>query len=104
MVFDDEAGAQYPYGDVERIRSNIVVSQEAYAEAGMAPVQHFAALLISHGHSPEEAAEIVRVAQRSWSKNANWQDCPGRRAVSPPVHVRRFQPEACGQASSSACW
>jgi hypothetical protein len=71
MVFDDEAGAQYLYGDVERMESNIVVSQEAYAEADMAPVQHITALLIAHGHSPEEATEIVRFAQRSWSKNAN---------------------------------
>jgi hypothetical protein len=62
------------YGDVERMESNIVVSQEAYAEDGMAPVQRITALLIAHGHSPEEAAEIARIAQRSWAKNANWRD------------------------------
>jgi hypothetical protein len=33
MVFDDEAGAQYLYGGVDRMRSNIATSQAAYAEA-----------------------------------------------------------------------
>jgi hypothetical protein len=34
MVFDDEAGAQYLYGGVDRMRANIATSQAAYAEAG----------------------------------------------------------------------
>jgi hypothetical protein len=66
--------AAHLYGDVERMESHIVVSQEAYAEDGMAPVQRITALLMAHGHSPEEAAEIARIAQRSWSKNADEQD------------------------------
>jgi hypothetical protein len=33
MVYDDEAGAQYLYGGVDRMRSNVAVSQAAYAEA-----------------------------------------------------------------------
>ena len=34
MVFDDEAGAQYLYGGVDRMRANIATAQAAYAEAG----------------------------------------------------------------------
>ncbi|MGB7975480.1 MAG: hypothetical protein WCF81_14295 [Roseiarcus sp.] len=33
MVFDDEAGALYLYGGVDRLRANIATSQAAYAEA-----------------------------------------------------------------------
>jgi hypothetical protein len=33
MVYDNEAGAQYLYGGVDRMRANILVSQAAYAEA-----------------------------------------------------------------------
>jgi hypothetical protein len=33
MVYDNEAGAQYIYGGVDRLRANIAVSQAAYAEA-----------------------------------------------------------------------
>ena len=33
MVYDDEAGAQYLYGGVDRMRANVAVSQAAYAEA-----------------------------------------------------------------------
>jgi hypothetical protein len=34
MVFDNEAGAQYLYGGVDRLRANTATSQAAYAEAG----------------------------------------------------------------------
>jgi hypothetical protein len=34
MVYDKEAGAQYLYGGVDRMRANIATSQAAYAEAG----------------------------------------------------------------------
>jgi hypothetical protein len=33
MVYDTEAGAQYLYGGVDRMRANIATSQAAYAEA-----------------------------------------------------------------------
>jgi hypothetical protein len=33
MVYDKEAGAQYLYGGVDRMRANIATSQAAYAEA-----------------------------------------------------------------------
>jgi hypothetical protein len=33
MVYDNEAGAQYLYGGVDRLRANIATSQAAYAEA-----------------------------------------------------------------------
>ena len=33
MVYDNEAGAQYLYGGVDRMRANIATSQAAYAEA-----------------------------------------------------------------------
>ena len=32
-MYDDEAGAQYLYGGVDRLRANILVSEAAYAEA-----------------------------------------------------------------------
>jgi hypothetical protein len=34
MMYDNEAGAQYLYGGVDRMRANIATSQAAYAEAG----------------------------------------------------------------------
>jgi hypothetical protein len=33
MVYDNDAGAQYLHGGVDRMRANIVTSQVAYAEA-----------------------------------------------------------------------
>jgi hypothetical protein len=49
---------------------------KAYAEArdratkGRSPAfPRIIALLTANGHSPERAAEIVRIAQLSWSKN-----------------------------------
>jgi hypothetical protein len=33
MGYDNEAGAQYLYGCVDRLRANIATSQAAYAEA-----------------------------------------------------------------------
>ena len=33
MVYDNEAGAQYLYGGVDRMRANIATSQAAYAQA-----------------------------------------------------------------------
>jgi hypothetical protein len=33
MVYDNEAGAQYLSGGVDRMRANIATSQAAYAEA-----------------------------------------------------------------------
>jgi hypothetical protein len=54
---------------------NMAGSQGAYAEArGRADrawkaFPHIAQLLTANGHSPHKAAEIIRVAQQSWSKN-----------------------------------
>jgi hypothetical protein len=52
------------------------VSPAAYAEARdrgagvrVTAYPHITALLTANGHSPDKAAEVVRVAQRSWSKN-----------------------------------
>jgi hypothetical protein len=33
MMYDNEAGAQYLYGGVDRMRANIATSQAAYAKA-----------------------------------------------------------------------
>jgi hypothetical protein len=33
MVYDDEAVERYLYGGIDRMRSNILVSEAAYAEA-----------------------------------------------------------------------
>jgi hypothetical protein len=33
MIYDNEAGAQYLYSGVDRVRANIATSQAAYAEA-----------------------------------------------------------------------
>ena len=57
--------------------ANMAVSQEAPAKArdratgdyGSAAFPHIAQLLTDHGHSSDNAAEIIRVAQQSWSKN-----------------------------------
>jgi hypothetical protein len=65
----------YDYED--RMGANMAVSQGAYAKArdrgtgdyGSAAFPHIAKLLTANGHSPNKAAEIIRVAQQSWSKN-----------------------------------
>jgi hypothetical protein len=76
-MFDNEAVDSYSYGGIDRMRSKIVVSQAAYAEAstdqGLAALSRTIAMLTAHGHSPSKAAEIVRVAQRSWSKEPQLQ-------------------------------
>jgi hypothetical protein len=67
----------YDYED--RVRTYISASQGAYADArdqapgdrGLTAFPHIAHLLTVNGHSPDKAAEIIRVAQRSWSKNLN---------------------------------
>jgi hypothetical protein len=61
----------------DRRGANMAVSHGAYAEArdratgdrGSAAFPHIAQLLTANGHSPYKAAEIIRVAQQSWSKN-----------------------------------
>jgi hypothetical protein len=65
----------YDYDD--RRGANKALSQGTYAEAcdratgdrGSAAFPHIAQLLTANGHSPYKAAEIIRVAQQSWSKN-----------------------------------
>jgi hypothetical protein len=67
----------YDYED--RVRTYMSASQGAYADArdqapgdrGLAAFPHIAALLTAHGHSPDTAAEIIEIAQRTWSKNLN---------------------------------
>jgi hypothetical protein len=69
----------YDYED--RMGANMAVSQEAYAKArdlgtgdyGSAAFPHIAKLLTANGHSPYKAAEIILVAQQSWSKNLSLQ-------------------------------
>ena len=56
------------------------VTPGAYAEArdratgdrGLAAFPRIATLLTANGHSPDKAAEIIRLAQRSWSKNRSY--------------------------------
>jgi hypothetical protein len=65
----------YDYED--RMRANMAGSQGAYAGArdratrdrSLTAFPHIAELLTANGHSPYKAAEIIRVAQQSWSKN-----------------------------------
>jgi hypothetical protein len=65
----------YDYEDP--MGANMAVSQGAYAEArdwgtgdrSLAAFPHIAELLTANGHSPYKAAEIILIAQRSWSKN-----------------------------------
>jgi hypothetical protein len=65
------------YDYENRMRANMAGSQGAYAEArdrgtgdrGSGAFPHIAQLLTANGHSPYKAAEIIRVAQQSWSKN-----------------------------------
>jgi hypothetical protein len=61
----------------DRPRTYMSPSQGPYADArdratwdlSRAALPHIAQLLTANGHSPDKAAEIIRVAQRSWSKN-----------------------------------
>jgi hypothetical protein len=61
----------------DRLRTFMSASGAPYADArdratgdgGGAALPHIAQLLTANGHSPDKAAEIIRVAQRSWSKN-----------------------------------
>jgi hypothetical protein len=63
----------------DRPRTYLSASQESYADArdratgdrGWASLPHLAQMLTAHGHSPDTAAEIIRIAQRTWSKNLN---------------------------------
>jgi hypothetical protein len=65
------------YDSEDRMQANMAGSQRAYGEArdrgtgdrGSAAFPHIAQLLTANGHSPYKAPEIIRVAQRSWSKN-----------------------------------
>jgi hypothetical protein len=76
MVYDNQAVERYLYGGIDRMRANIAVSEAAYAEASKraatncsrASVPCITTLLAANGHTSEEAAQIVQVAQRSWSK------------------------------------
>jgi hypothetical protein len=74
-MYDNEAVEPYTHRGVDRVRSSIGVSQAACAEAEagqrtardrVAAVPLIATLLAANGYSPQEAAEIVRVAQQSW--------------------------------------
>jgi hypothetical protein len=63
------------YDSEDRMQANMAGSQEAYAEAREPAARaseafpHIAKLLTANGHSPYKAAEIIQVAQQSWSKN-----------------------------------
>ena len=59
MMYDNGAGEPAYAEDRDRA-----------TDRGLAAFSHITALLTANGHSPEEAAEIVRFARRSWSKNA----------------------------------
>jgi hypothetical protein len=72
-MYDDQAVKQYL--NVDHMRANVAVSQAAYAVTRDRTTRDHSwstsgitALLITHGHSPEKAAEILRVAQISWSE------------------------------------
>ena len=56
--------------DTEAVEPAHAEDRDRAADHGLA-FPHLTALLTANGHRPEEAAEIVRVAQRSWSENAN---------------------------------
>jgi hypothetical protein len=64
------------YDSEDRMQANVMASQPAYAEArgrtirgySREAVPRITKLLTANGHSPEKAAMIVRIAQRSWSK------------------------------------
>jgi hypothetical protein len=56
--------------DTEAVEPAYAEDRDQEADRGLA-FPHLTALLTANGHRPEEAGEIVRVAQRSWSKNAN---------------------------------
>jgi hypothetical protein len=61
----------------DRHRTYMSASQGPYVDArdratgdrDRAALPHIAQLLTANGHSPDKAVEIIRVAQRSWSKN-----------------------------------
>jgi hypothetical protein len=65
------------YDSEDWMRANVM--QPAYAEArerktrgySQEAIPRITTLLTALGHSPEKALEIVRIAQRSWSKNFN---------------------------------
>jgi hypothetical protein len=65
MLFDSE----------DRMQVNMAGSQGPCAEAREPAARaseafpHITQLLTANGHSPYKAAEIIRVAQQSWSKD-----------------------------------
>jgi hypothetical protein len=65
MMYDNEAGAQYLYGGVDRIRANIATSQAAYAEAskrtdrGLAPARMSLAQAIKQRRMSQRVEMLV---------------------------------------------
>jgi hypothetical protein len=74
MVYNDEAGAQYLYGGVDRLRANIATSQSAHAEASKRTA--------TDRSIPAPGCRSLRGGSRSVS------DCQS----------------TSGKASPSACW
>jgi hypothetical protein len=66
MLYDNEAD--------ERVSQVARALDRETVNRSLAAFPHIAALLTANGHSPDKAAEIIRVAQRSWSKNHNYPD------------------------------
>jgi hypothetical protein len=62
IMYDNEVGAQYLYGGVVPMPANVATRDRT-------AVPRITTLLTAHGHSPDKAAEIVRLVQRSWAKN-----------------------------------
>jgi hypothetical protein len=70
------------YDSEDWMRANVMASQPAYAEArerktrgySQEAIPRITTLLTALGHSPENAVEIVRIAQRSWSKELQLAD------------------------------
>ena len=55
--------------DTEAVEPAYAEDRDRATDCGLAAFPHITALLTANGHSPDEAAEIVQFAQRSWSKN-----------------------------------
>jgi hypothetical protein len=70
------------YDSENWMQANAMASQPAYAEGrgrttrgySREAIPRITKLLTANGHSPEKAAEIVRIAQRSWSKELELAD------------------------------
>jgi hypothetical protein len=55
--------------DTEAVEPAYAEDRGRATDHGLAAFPRITALLTANGHSPDEATEIVRFAERSWSKN-----------------------------------